>query len=60
MFTVKLKADGSIDKYKIRLVVKGYTQKYVIDDQETFAPVAKINTILLLISIATNRDWPLR
>ena len=56
MFTVKLKPDGSIDRYKAQLVVKGYAQRYGIDYQDTFAPMAKINTIRILISIATNRD----
>ncbi|XP_018632957.1 uncharacterized mitochondrial protein AtMg00820-like [Nicotiana tomentosiformis] len=36
VYTIKLKADGSIDRYKARLVEKGYTQKYGVDDQETF------------------------
>ena len=60
VFTVKLKPDGSIDRYKARLVAKGYAQRYGIDYQDTFARVAKINTIRILISIATNRDWPLQ
>ena len=60
VYTVKLKADGSLDRYKARLVAKGYIQKYGIDYQETFAPVAKLNTIRILISITANRDWPLQ
>ena len=60
VFTIKLKADGSIDKYKAQLVAKGYTQRYDIDYGETFVPVAKINTVRILISLATTKDWPLR
>jgi hypothetical protein len=53
------KQDGSIDKYKARLVEKEYSQKEGIDYAETFAPVAKLNTIRLLIALATEHHWRL-
>ena len=59
IFSIKYKADGSVDRYKVRLVAKGYTQTYGIDYQETFSPVVKLKTIRVLLSLVTNLDWPL-
>ncbi|CAL2278360.1 unnamed protein product [Prunus armeniaca] len=42
-----------------RLVAEGYTQTYGVDYGETFAPVAKINTIRVLLYLSANLDWPL-
>ena len=56
VFTINYKVDGSIKRYKTRLVVKGYTQTYGIDYQETFAPIAKMNSIRILLSLATNHN----
>ncbi|CAL2239859.1 unnamed protein product [Prunus armeniaca] len=59
IYTVKLKADGSVERYKVRLVANGYIQRYGTNYEETFALVAKINTIRVLLSLAANLDWPL-
>ncbi|WRX23027.1 Reverse transcriptase [Theobroma cacao] len=48
VFKTKLNADGTVNKYKAHLVAKGYAQEYGVDFSETFAPMARHDTIRLL------------
>ncbi|KAG8480141.1 hypothetical protein CXB51_024917 [Gossypium anomalum] len=57
VFRAKYNADGSLNKHKARLVVKGYSQQYGIDFMETFAPVARLDTIKLLFALAAQKQW---
>ena len=45
VYTIKCNSNGSLEGYKARLVARGYTQNYGINYKETFAPVAKMNTV---------------
>ena len=59
VFCVKHKEDGSIDKYKARLVVRGCEQRDGYDFSEVFAPVARYDTIRTLFAICANREMHL-
>ena len=60
VFTMKYIANGTLEWYKVRLVAKGYTQTYGIDYLETFALIAKMNTVRILLSMAANRGWSMQ
>jgi hypothetical protein len=56
IFKKKLKPDDIVDKYKARLVVKGFTQKKGEEYFDTYSPVARLITIRLLIELAASHD----
>ncbi|KAL0846891.1 hypothetical protein Bca101_020137 [Brassica carinata] len=59
IFTIKYLPNGQIDRRKTRLVARGFTQTYGEDYIDTFAPVAKLHTIRIVLSLAVNLEWDL-
>eukprot|EP00253_Pinus_taeda_P006070 PITA_06070 len=57
VYKTKSNAEGKIERHKARLVVKGYKQQYGRDYEETFAPVARMETVKAVLSIATQNKW---
>ncbi|KAM2209147.1 hypothetical protein ACFXTI_025048 [Malus domestica] len=57
VYKTKLNMNGEVDKNKARLVAKGYSQEYGVDYAEVFAPVARLDTIRIVISLATQKGW---
>ncbi|GJR42947.1 ribonuclease H-like domain-containing protein [Tanacetum coccineum] len=59
LYKHKYNADGSLNRYKARLVANGRSQQQGIDCDETFIPVFKPATIRIVLSLAVSRQWPI-
>ncbi|GJZ80177.1 zinc finger, CCHC-type containing protein [Tanacetum coccineum] len=57
VYKVKRDPNGRILKYKARIVAKGYVQKQGIDYDEVFAPVARIETVRVILALAGSSGW---
>lgn len=56
VFTIKNDAEGNFSRYKARLVTKGFSQKYMLDCNETFAPVTRMTTFIIIVTFANQVD----
>jgi len=59
VFSIKHRSDGSIDRYKARLVALGNKQEYGLDYDETFARIAKMTTVRTILALVASQSWPL-
>jgi hypothetical protein len=56
VYKLKLATNTNVDRYKVRLVAKGFTEKEGVDFKETFNPVMKFDSIKIVFSITTTKD----
>jgi len=57
VYKIKYNSDDNVDRYKARLVKKGYTQIEGVNYSETFSPTTKLTTLRCLLTIAAARNW---
>ena len=59
VFKLKMNADGSVERYKARLVAQGFTQKFGVDYDETFCPVVCFESVRTVIALAVQNGLKL-
>ena len=57
IYKTKLNVEGEVEKHKARLVAQGFIQQLGIDYNETFSPVARIDTVIMVLAITSHNKW---
>ena len=57
VYKTNMKENGEVNKFKARLLAKGYKQEYGVDYVEVFAPIARLDTIRLMIALDAQNAW---
>ena len=57
IYKTKQVPDGNVHKHKARIVARGFTQQSSIDFNENFAPVARMDTVRIVLAIAAQNKW---
>jgi len=60
VFKIKRKPDGTIERYKVGLVAKGYSQIEGVNYLETFSPVVKTTTVKVVLALTSIYNWELQ
>lgn len=59
-YMVKYQANRSIERYNVKLIIKGYTQIYGLDCLQNFTHAIKMNIVKIILSLVTNFSWDLQ
>ncbi|CAL1411607.1 unnamed protein product [Linum trigynum] len=59
LYRIKTKSDNTIDRFRARLVARGFQQRPGIDYGDTFIPVLKPTTLRIILSLAVTNHWPI-